>query len=401
MKTWHFGVVYFFYFTTLGIFVPFWGLYLQHKGFNPTEIGQLIAILTLSKIVAPNVWAAFADNRNARRGGSLGLLKYAALGAFCTYSFMAIAEGFWVTATVMLGFCVFWNAHLPQLEAATLKHLRDRTDHYGSVRLWGSVSFILVVLGMGYVLDHGGPDVIMWAGMLALLSVFITSSVLRDVEPEQAVHQSNSKASEVSPLRIAPLISLIDHKVIFLLSLGVFMQLSHAPWQTFFSIYLESYGYSKSSIGILWSVGVIFEILVFIFAFKLFRHFALAKILSFTLLIAGVRWCMVSAFPESISLIFITQVMHAITYGLYHSVMVRLIDQLFQGHYQIRGQALYSSVTYGLGGALGSVVSGYLWSYYGKQSMFLASGVMMLLVFLVSAIFISQLSVKDNDQVAD
>lgn len=383
MKTWHFGTFYFFYFTTIGVFIPFWGLYLQYKGFSPTEIGQLIAILTLSKIVAPNVWAAVADNVAAKRGSSLGLLKYAALAALCIYGFMAVVESFWLTALVMLGFCVFWNANLPQLEAATLKHLHDRPDQYGSVRLWGSVSFILVVLGMGYLLDYAGPEAIMPAGAIALATVLAASFLMRDNQPGRL---------QTQPAKALPLRSRINREVLFLLSLGVFMQLSHAPWQAFFSIYLESYGYSKFSIGVLWSVGVIFEIVIFIFGYKLLRRFALAKILSFTLLIAAVRWCMVSAFPESLSLIFITQVMHAVTYGLYHSVMVRLIDQWFSGPYQVRGQALYSSVTYGLGGAIGSVASGYLWSLYGKNSMFLAAGLMMFVVFLVSVVFIKYLS---------
>jgi len=383
MRTCYFGVFYFCYFTTIGVFMPFWGLFLQHKGFSPTEIGQLIAILTLTKVFAPNIWAAIADDIATKRGSSLGIIKYAALAALVIYCLLGLVGGFWPTALIMFGFCIFWNANLPQLEAATLKHLQDRTDQYGAVRLWGSVSFILVVLSMGWVLDPA-----------ALASVFLASLLMRD----------GSRETHVSPIKVAqnktlPLIKLINRKVVLILSLGMFMQFSHAPWQAFFSIYLESYGYSKSSIGMLWSLGVVFEIIVFLFAYKLLYRFSLAHILSFTLLIAGIRWCLVSAFPESMTLISITQAMHAITYGLYHSVMMQLIDRLFQGQYQVRGQALYGSVIYGVGGTLGSVASGYLWSFYGKNAMFMGAGIMMFVAFLVSVVFIKHLSIDERSKV--
>ena len=96
---------------------------------------------------------------------------------------------------------------------------------------------------------------------------------------------------------------------------------------------------------------------------------------------------MVATFPESGWLILITQIMHSITYGLYHSVMIKLIDRLFQGRYQIRGQALYSSITFGLGGAIGSFASGYIWTAYGHNELFMISGIMMVFVFVLSLLF--------------
>ena len=96
---------------------------------------------------------------------------------------------------------------------------------------------------------------------------------------------------------------------------------------------------------------------------------------------------MVGAFPESGWLILCTQITHSITYGLYHSVMIKLIDRIFQGRYQIRGQALYSSVTFGLGGAIGSLISGYIWTNVGHNELFISAGALMLFVFVISLVF--------------
>jgi PPP family 3-phenylpropionic acid transporter len=382
MRNWHFSNFYFFYFTSVGIIVPYWSLYLKHKGFGAAEIGQLMAVLLMTKVVAPNIWAAIADNMAIRRGSALGMLKYAATATLLIYSSTFWVSSFWSMALSMFGFCVFWNACLPQIEAATLNHLAENRDQYGLIRLWGSVGFIVTVLGVGWLMDYTGPGAIMPAGACALSLLLLASLLMRD-----RARQTNAQLPISETVRVVlPLAQLLNAKVLTLLFLCILMQISHAPFYTFFSIYLESYGYSKLHIGWLWSAGVIFEIMVFIFGYRLLRRFKLSSLLSFTFIVAAIRWLIVAALPEQQWMIFFSQALHAITYGLYHSVMIQLIDRLFQGRYQIRGQALYSSVTFGLGGAIGSFVSGSIWVVYGQNQLFYAAALMMVLVFVFSLI---------------
>ena len=135
-----------------------------------------------------------------------------------------------------------------------------------------------------------------------------------------------------------------------------------------------------------------FEILIFIYGYFLLRRFSLWSLLTFTFLIASIRWFIVASAPESSALILLSQTFHAFTYGLYHSVMVQLIDKQFVGRYQIRGQALYSSVTFGLGGAIGSFLSGTIWTVYGHNELFYAAGFMMVLVFIFSLLLTSKIT---------
>ena len=301
--------------------------------------------------------------------------------------FMLVAESFWAVAAVMLGYCVFWNASLPQLEAATLNHLDDKRQ-YGQVRLWGSLGFIVTVAGVGLLMDFTGPKSILPAGGVALVALFFASLLMRDgfVAPRKA--QSDN----------VNVFDLLNAKVVVLLLLCLLMQLSHAPLQTFMSLYLSDYGYSNWQIGLVWTTGVVFEILVFIFAFRILDRFSLSSLLTFTFFIAAVRWVLVASFPELPAVVFLSQAMHAITFGLYHTVMIQLIDRLFVGQYQIRGQALYSSITFGLGGALGSFVSGYIWSGIGKQELFLFSGVLMFFVSVFSFFFTATLTSTRSQQ---
>lgn len=374
MRSWHYSTFYFFYFTTIGVIVPYWSLHLQYIGFNAAEIGQLMAILLITKVVAPNIWASIVDGFIAERGGALILLKFAIFFALLLFSLLYWASSYWAVAVLMLGYCVFWNASLPQIESATLNYLNDQRDQYGAIRLWGSIGFIVTVSLLGVLIDWAGPKVIFPAGVVCLVLLLIVSLFMRDV----------SLTAPAKRIASGSIRSLISPKVILLLVLCVLMQASHAPFYTFFSIYLESYGYSKSLIGVLWSLGVVFEIIVFIFCHKIMRRYRLTHLLSLTFLIAGIRWFLLAQYPETLTVVLISQVMHAITYGLYHSVMIQLIDRYFQGPYQVRGQALYSSITFGVGGAAGSIASGYIWTFYGANALFYSVGFMMLVVAVFS-----------------
>ncbi len=389
MRTWHFSNFYFFYFATIGIIMPYWSVYLNHIGFSAKEIGQLMAIFLFTKMLAPNIWAAIADKVAQKHGSSLGLLKFVTFATVVVYGFMYVADGFWMVAAVMLGYCVFWNASLPQLEAATMNHLSDKRD-YGRVRLWGSIGFIVTVTALGRVMDTTGPASILPAGGLALVALFVASLLMR-AGSNDAEKANLAAVKPYSPYSVS-LKKLLSPSVIVLLTLCLFMQLSHAPLQTFLSLYLTEYGYANWQIGLLWTTGVVGEIFVFIFAHQILVRFSLYGLLSFTFLVAALRWCLLAALPQLTVVVVFTQAMHAITFGLYHAVMIQMIDRLFVGQYQIRGQALYSSLTFGLGGALGSYASGYIWVDIGKQALFFYSAGMMLIIFFISLAFYRRFS---------
>ncbi len=366
-----------------------------------------MAIFLFTKMLAPNVWAFFADRVAAKYGSSLGLMKFATLATLIIYSFLYVSDGFWQVAVAMVGYCFFWNASLPQLEAATLNHLSDKR-RYGRVRLWGSLGFIVTASALGFVMDQSSPGAVLHAGSLTLMVLFFASFLMRDrasgnpngssvlissstLSSPVISADSDENKSQQAEKRASFISELLTINVIVVLVFCLLMQLSHAPMQAFLSIYLSDYGYTNFEIGLLWTTGVIFEIVIFIYAYQLLKRYSLSSLLSFTFLVAALRWGLIGLFPDISVVVFLTQVMHAITFGLYHAVMMQLIDRMFTGPYQIRGQALYSSVSFGLGGAIGSFVSGYIWTELGKQELFVLSGMLMVLVCAFSLAFSSHL----------
>jgi PPP family 3-phenylpropionic acid transporter len=143
------------------------------------------------------------------------------------------------------------------------------------------------------------------------------------------------------------------------------MQASHGAYYAFYSIYLEVNGYSKTLIGGLWALGVIFEVLVFLIMHHLLHRFGVRRVLIASLILAVIRWLLIGGFPDQLWILVLAQTLHAATFGTFHASSIHLVHHYFTGHFQGRGQALYSSLSYGGGGALGTLLSGYLWSDAG------------------------------------
>ena len=353
---------YFFYFATLGILVPYWSLYLQSLNFSPREIGELLAILVGTKLVAPYIWGWIADHSGQR-------IRVVQLGSFFALISFLLVQGvtsYWGMAVVMMLYSFFWNAVLPQFEASTMNHLGDDHHRYSVIRSWGSIGFIATVLLMGPTIDHQGVDVIVPVLILMFASIWI-AAMLTPADKGQVIHETHVAEKIIKVIKRPQVMALFA--VCFL------MQFSHGAYYAFFSIYLEDHGYSKTAIGQYWALGVIAEVLVFLAMVKLISRFGAKRLLIASLMIAVLRWILTACYVDSPIVLFFSQTLHAFTFGLYHAVAIYFIHHYFTGKLQGRGQALYSSLSFGAGGALGSLVSGYSWAAHGSTMTYLiASG---------------------------
>ena len=112
-------------------------------------------------------------------------------------------------------------------------------------------------------------------------------------------------------------------------------------------------------------------------------------ILGIAMLLTSIRWWLIAYYVEYLPILLFAQLLHAASYGLFHAAAIHLIDRYFSGGVQGRGQALFSSIGFGLGGSLGSLMSGYTWNAIGPSYVYvLASGVA--LVALIQFIWIAK-----------
>ncbi|UZE97845.1 MFS transporter [Alkalimarinus alittae] len=346
---------YFFYFALLGGLAPYWGLYLEDTGFNTIEIAQITSVLMVTKILAPNLWGWVGDHTGKR----LELVRYGSLFTFVFFLAFYIDNQFWWFISVMAVFSFFWNAVLPQFEVITLHSLGERRERYSRVRLWGSLGFVASVVLLGIIFDHVSisylPDFLL--GIIAFIGL---CSLFRFKQP--AYSRQRAKGAFLKALA-SPL-------VMSFLLINFLLQLSHGPYYTFYSIYMEDLGYDRSTIGVLWAVGVLAEVLLFFIMHRVMQRFSLRDIVLLSLLLTTLRWLMVGVYSEYLVMVVLAQCLHAASFGAMHAVAIHFVHRYFPVNIHGQGQAIYASVSFGAGGALGAIVSGEIVNAYGSPMAF-------------------------------
>ncbi len=347
---WRLAGVYFFYFAYLGAFAPYFSLYLNALGIAATGIGIIMALPQLVRIFAPHLWGWLADRggrrlRIARIGSVIGTAVYCGLFA---------ARGFESLFAVVLLMSFFLSAALPLVEVTTLTHLGEHTAQYGRIRVWGSVGFIAAVLVVGYALDWLPICALLWI-MLAILIGAVALLMLVPEAPQMEHAHDHTPIAHV----------IRQPQVMALIVACALMAVAHGPYYTFYSIYLVGYGYSKSAVGWLWALGVICEIAIFFWLSHLFRAFTLRQVLIASFGLAATRFVIIAWYADSLLLLLIAQTLHAASFGSFHAAALGYVHRFFRGRHQARGQAIYTSLTFGFGGTLGGLYAGYAWERLG------------------------------------
>lgn len=358
---WRLSSFYVFYFALLGSTAPFLGLYFHHLGFNSARIGELVAIPMLMRCIAPNVWGWLGDYTGRR----LAIVRVGAVCTLACFSLILFDTSYAWLAMVMALHAFFWHAVLPQFEVITLAHLQGQTARYSQIRLWGSIGFILAVVGMGRLLESFSLAFYPMALLAIMLGIVLSSLWVPNAQPVT----SGQRLTGDGFLR-----QLLSPGVpVFFLCVAL-MQLSHGPYYTFLTLHLEALGYSRGTIGLLWAVGVVAEVLMFLAMSRILKHLSVRTVLIASFALASLRWLLLGSFADYIAVLLFTQVLHAATFGSFHAAAIQFLQRSFGPRQQGQGQALYAALS-GAGGALGALYAGYSWNALGPGWTFVIASV--------------------------
>jgi len=365
--TWRLGALYGAYFGFAGILGPFLPLYFQWRGLTAFEVGVLIAMGQAMRVVGPNLSGYLAD-RAARR---TPILRGTAVALLLAFALLLAPGGFAYVLGVMVLVNLFQTAQMPIAEALASASMRDRADaatRYGRLRVWGSAAFVVVVLAAGPLLDRYGIGIALGLGLaLATLLVGVSWQV-----PEGPPAEHPLEPVSVRQRLREPRVRW------FLLSAGL-MIFAHGALYAYLSIYLAQLGYSKTAIGVFWVLSVVLEIAFFATQGRWFRRFGLYPLLVASFLVAAVRFLLIAQFANVWWVLALAQVLHAMTFAVHHSACVLTIQRWFPGRAAARGQAVYISAAWGVGGTAGSLMAAYLWTLAGPRWAFGAGSVAALL----------------------
>jgi PPP family 3-phenylpropionic acid transporter len=352
---------YFVYFGVLGVYLPFFNLYCYDLGFNGIQIGIISSLRSIVLVIFSVLWSFIAD-RFQKRKSIYVVCNWLSTLIWGLYFF---SDSYWTLLFITGLYGLFYAPIIAFLEAFTIDILGKQKREYGSIRAWGSISFITMVVVLGYAIDLFSIRIILW--VIFLNSMF--QSALSMKMPSIALTRNDNFFSRAK--------SFLRRRVVVFLFCAFLMLVSHGMYYGFFSIHLVSLGYGSLFVGFAWALASVAEVAVMIKSKFLFKHTSYEKMLIISFVVAAVRWILVG-YVHSPFAILSLQLLHAVTYGMFHMASILYIDLLSPHETKTMGQAINNATTYGLGLMVGFFLSGVLYEHFNAAAGFFTSGVVAL-----------------------
>ena len=354
------GSLYGLYFAVVALSIGWFGPYFQSLGFSASEIGIAIGVLTGSKIIAPYLWGTLGDYLPNR----LRVVQIGIIGSTLAAGLLLLDVDFFGLCLVLALFGVFWNAIIAQFDTLTLEYLGDDHHLYSSIRVWGSIGFIAMMLASGWLFSDVEYGILPW---LIIAGLLVSAAISMTLPGHGRVHPSENSDEGIRS-------RLSNASVLIFFVVASLNQLTHGPLNVFFTLYVQDHGYTAFQAGQLWALGVLAEVILFFVLPRFIRTLDLRVLLTISLALGSMRWILIGAYPDVVWLVIMLQLLHAFTFGAIHSVSIEFIRRWFPGKLSGRGMALYSGCVFGIGGSLGATLSGIAWESFGGSTTFLCAG---------------------------
>ncbi|MDO6963934.1 MFS transporter [Rhizobium alvei] len=337
-----------------GIGLPYFPVFLEYLGLTGAEIGIILAMPHLVRIVGTPLGAAIADRANDR---SIVLIWSAAI-SLVTAVILHFTHSFWAVLFVYSLQGIFYAPFAPIAEAIMITGVRRWGFDYGFLRLWGSVAFIGATFAGGWLLQwFGGAMVPPAMATFFILTVIMSFAAPKLGRPVQPSPEASAKSPVGNPFWRPDFLLVVIGAAL--------TQGSHAMLFGFASIYWTGLGFGGGEIGALWTTGVLAEIVMFVFASRLMGRFSVWTLILTGSLITVLRWVL---FPLStgIAVHFALQATHAFTFGIIHIGVQKFLMQRVAERQESSAQGIYTTFI-ALFNAVLSFASGYIFQSYGVE----------------------------------
>jgi PPP family 3-phenylpropionic acid transporter len=355
---------------------PIW--LIEARGFTGEQLGLVISIAGIGRIVAGPLTSAWADGRGDRR---------APIQLLAAITLMALG-GLWVSHSFGISFALaftaevtFW-ALIAFLEAALLRLCRpDAVPSYGVARGLASLSFVVGNVATGMLVDAIGTDGIWWwlaltvTGLLAASLTMAAEPVARIAQPPFAQRLSQGFA-------------MVKRPEFALLMFGCgLIQAGHQFYYIFGTkLWIDELGISATAAGWLFAFGVIVEALFLMLVAPRIEHVRPSSLMLIGGLGALVRWSLMATSP-ALMLLWPLQALHAVSFACTFLGAMRGIQLLWGDDRTPTAQMMFMALATAPAQALASWIAGRVFDTgvgsQGYVAMLAPVAVGTLLVFLL------------------
>ncbi len=353
-------------FLLLGAYVPYFPVWLNGRGLSASQIGIVLAAPALVRIFFTPAMGFLADRIGDRRK----VLKALGWGALLFCALLALAHGFAPILLLATVFALFWTTVMPLTETLAMTGVREAGHDYGRMRLWGSLTFVVASTGGGVALQAFGPE-----AALAMMGLGASAIALATFLLPPPTGRGVLKAAAAIPrvrLRDALRLTHAPLFLLFLASAGI-AQATHAVYYAFGTLHWASLGISGGVIGLLWTVGVVAEIVLFAFSGRIVAAVGTVPLIVIAAGAAVLRWA-ITALDPPLWLLFPVQTLHALTFGAAHLGAIHFIGRAVPHEYAATAQGLYASVTAGIMMGLATMAAGPLYRALGAHAYLAMAG---------------------------
>lgn len=337
-------------FLFIGVHLPFWPVWLSHKGMSEAQIGYLIAVITWIRAIAPALIAQAADRRGAVKSTIVAMLALSAVGNLLFF----LTDSFWPILLVMALTTLTFAGVIPMGESVAMRAADAHRFDYGRVRLWGSITFIVASYGAGALLEGQSGGLVLWM-VIATLAVAAIAAL--GLPAFQGGSGRRASGFPVKRLLTNPTF------LIFTAAAGL-SQASHAAYYAFATLHWRNAGHSTETIGLLWAEGVIAEILLFTVSGWIVAKLGPMRLLAIAVAGGLIRWTVV-ALTAALPALIAVQWLHAATFAAAHLAAMHFILRAVPPEVAATAQSLYGGLGVGVMMGLTTVIAGTLYDTQG------------------------------------
>lgn len=345
-------------FLALGLYLPFWPLWLTDTGLSAQQVGWLLALSAWVKIFSVPAVTLVAD-RSGRPRLVLGVLSL--IGALC-FGLFPLATHLWLIVLLQGTAAFAFFSLLPLGESQAMQAASNRRMDYGRVRLWGSIAFIVGAYGIGELLSRYGVHLLIWGLVATLAATAWACSALPKTDP----------VADRSHLLADARRMLSDRPYLSVLLVGGLLQASHGAYYGFSALHWNAAGLSKGAIGALWAEGVVAEIIFFAWGSAILSRLGAPGLLALAACAGLIRWSVLASTTALPALIAV-QGLHALTFGAAHLGILTMITARAPAGLKASALGLFAATGGGLAMGLSVLLSGWLyesapWQAFGAMT---------------------------------
>ncbi len=345
------------YYITNSVFQSFMSLYYKDQGLNDTRIGLINAMIAMVSVFSMQFWGKMGDRAKSRNR----LLAFMCVSAGAVMLLVKTAGAFWTLLVMITLFASFYTSLQPMGDSIVLESLDRAKRPFGPVRMAGGLSFAVVAMLFGNVLDLiGDTDAVVYT--VSILCFLMALAALY-LPPVAGAQKKGDRKNMLALFKNRDLFILFCFMVPLQITLGYFY--------AFFSPHFMSLPNATSGLlGWCYFISATSEVPFLLNADRLFKKYGAGRLMCVSALTLSLRWILVGT-ATNVYVAMASQLLHFWGFIVITVTTSKYVQATVPEELKASGQLLLSVFGFGVARVIGYFGGGLLSDRMGRNTVFL------------------------------